>query len=131
MMRRPPRSTRTDTLFPYTTLFRSRRADFLGHPSRDAACRQPARLGMADQPVYATADFQADLRQLGGLARARLTGDHQHLVLFQRGLDLVALGGDWQAIVVANARHPLPRSEVRRVGREVVRTERSWWWTYH
>src|SRR3546814_13163304 len=24
MVRRPPRSTRTDTLFPYTTLFRSR-----------------------------------------------------------------------------------------------------------
>src|SRR3546814_16175704 len=28
MIRRPPRSTRTDTLFPYTTLFRSR-----GHPA--------------------------------------------------------------------------------------------------
>src|SRR3546814_17414881 len=27
MIRRPPRSTRTDTLFPYTTLFRSDRAD--------------------------------------------------------------------------------------------------------
>src|SRR3546814_2792686 len=26
MLRRPPRSTRTDTLFPYTTLFRSRSA---------------------------------------------------------------------------------------------------------
>src|SRR3546814_6832229 len=26
MIRRPPRSTRTDTLFPYTTLFRSGRA---------------------------------------------------------------------------------------------------------
>src|SRR3546814_15131578 len=26
MIRRPPRSTRTDTLFPYTTLFRSERA---------------------------------------------------------------------------------------------------------
>src|SRR3546814_3757492 len=26
MIRRPPRSTRTDTLFPYTTLFRSQRA---------------------------------------------------------------------------------------------------------
>src|SRR3546814_5136494 len=25
MIRRPPRSTRTDTLFPFTTLFRSRR----------------------------------------------------------------------------------------------------------
>src|SRR3546814_4036636 len=27
MIRRPPRSTRTDTLFPYTTLFRSHDAD--------------------------------------------------------------------------------------------------------
>src|SRR3546814_13786609 len=27
MIRRPPRSTRTDTLFPYTTLFRSRHRD--------------------------------------------------------------------------------------------------------
>src|SRR3546814_3019038 len=26
MLRRPPRSTRTDTLFPYTTLFRSRQS---------------------------------------------------------------------------------------------------------
>src|SRR3546814_1883060 len=30
MIRRPPRSTRTDTLFPYTTLFRSPRARALG-----------------------------------------------------------------------------------------------------
>src|SRR3546814_5216275 len=30
MVRRPPRSTRTDTLFPYTTLFRSAR-QFHGH----------------------------------------------------------------------------------------------------
>src|SRR3546814_16931607 len=29
MLRPPPRSTRTDTLFPYTTLFRSLRADGL------------------------------------------------------------------------------------------------------
>src|SRR3546814_4567168 len=28
MIRRPPRSTRTDTLFPYTTLFRSARLAF-------------------------------------------------------------------------------------------------------
>src|SRR3546814_6590600 len=28
MIRRPPRSTRTDTLFPYTTLFRSPAANF-------------------------------------------------------------------------------------------------------
>src|SRR3546814_6634042 len=29
MIRRPPRSTRTDTLFPYTTLFRSYRTNLL------------------------------------------------------------------------------------------------------
>src|SRR3546814_9153979 len=29
MIRRPPRSTRTDTLFPYTTLFRSARGQLL------------------------------------------------------------------------------------------------------
>src|SRR3546814_18027542 len=37
MIRRPPRSTRTDTLFPYTTLFRSTdriRAVFRGRPPR-------------------------------------------------------------------------------------------------
>src|SRR3546814_18883041 len=31
MIRRPPRSTRTDTLFPYTTLFRSWKADESGN----------------------------------------------------------------------------------------------------
>src|SRR3546814_15937473 len=40
MIRRPPRSTRTDTLFPYTTLFRSTRAEPLGLPGRG----QPYRL---------------------------------------------------------------------------------------
>src|SRR3546814_943364 len=30
MLRRPPRSTRTDTLFPYTTLFRSLIGDLFG-----------------------------------------------------------------------------------------------------
>src|SRR3546814_10014383 len=33
MIRRPPRSTRTDTLFPYTTLFRSPQC--VDHPRRD------------------------------------------------------------------------------------------------
>src|SRR3546814_8400113 len=31
MIRRPPRSTRTDTLFPYTTLFRSPAAEVARH----------------------------------------------------------------------------------------------------
>src|SRR3546814_6400764 len=35
MIRRPSRSTRTDTLFPYTTLFRSRRYDDLNREVRE------------------------------------------------------------------------------------------------
>src|SRR3546814_9545635 len=56
MIRRPPRSTRTDTLFPYTTLFRSGRVDVHGGqhlldvqhviPARRDACRLHA--GAAD-----------------------------------------------------------------------------------
>src|SRR3546814_17284693 len=60
MIRRPPRSTRTDTLFPYTTLFRSatagadlmqvgKRGD-LSH-MRDAARVEHGRADIVDQPV--------------------------------------------------------------------------------
>src|SRR3546814_11139620 len=42
MIRRPPRSTRTDTLFPYTTLFRSRAAGQRG--LRLPPARRPGRL---------------------------------------------------------------------------------------
>src|SRR3546814_18582767 len=43
MIRRPPRSTRTDTLFPYTTLFRSREDEPVGEEIAPAAgSRGPA-----------------------------------------------------------------------------------------
>src|SRR3546814_6063374 len=42
MIRRPPRSTRTDTLFPYTTLFRSVQADHGGRTARPPDFMQPA-----------------------------------------------------------------------------------------
>src|SRR3546814_8108906 len=45
MLRRPPRSTRTDTLFPYPTLFRSRPARC--DPRRPA--HDPARRRAADR----------------------------------------------------------------------------------
>src|SRR3546814_3096794 len=41
MIRRPPRSTRTDTLFPYTTLFRS-------HGERGVALARLQNEGVAD-----------------------------------------------------------------------------------
>src|SRR3546814_10546166 len=48
MIRRPPRSTRTDTLFPYTTLFRSESQENSREKSGQAegccqACRQKIR----------------------------------------------------------------------------------------
>src|SRR3546814_2585804 len=46
MRRRPPRATRTDTLFPYTTLFRSR--------------PEPSQHDLADQVATTGADRAAD-----------------------------------------------------------------------
>src|SRR3546814_18484400 len=60
MIRRPPRSTRTDTLFPYTTLFRSTR-------------RQPAGAGGARGTVASIAPAR------GGHARARQFRQCGHL----------------------------------------------------
>src|SRR3546814_5494963 len=49
MIRRPPRSTRTDTLFPYTTLFRSRFTrtveQVMRTPEGTGRPRQPRDLG--------------------------------------------------------------------------------------
>src|SRR3546814_21163498 len=56
MIRRPPRSTRTDTLFPYTTLFRSDQPDLL--------CR--TRLRAAGQDVQGVAGRLPGERQLAG-----------------------------------------------------------------
>src|SRR3546814_4507984 len=50
MIRRPPRSTRTDTLFPYTTLFRS----LPGAPIQ--GLRSPAGANRADPRHWPAAD---------------------------------------------------------------------------
>src|SRR3546814_15204783 len=47
MIRRPPRSTRTDTLFPYTTLFRSARLLRREPPDRERQGETPAGLAAA------------------------------------------------------------------------------------
>src|SRR3546814_13576997 len=48
MIRRPPRSTRTDTLFPYTTLFRSDR----NHPRYRSLGRPDDGLRRRDEPGH-------------------------------------------------------------------------------
>src|SRR3546814_5477461 len=68
MIRRPPRSTRTDTLFPYTTLFRSGRDRHrLLHPALDEDMDEmpgSSRMGLAVAK-------QADLVTDGAVAKLR------------------------------------------------------------
>src|SRR3546814_19002961 len=58
MSRRPPRSTRTDTLFPYTTLFRS------GEQVGVAATPQEGEIGLCQHPV-----LRAQIGEAAGAAR--------------------------------------------------------------
>src|SRR6059036_2202082 len=61
MIRRPPRSTQPTTLFPYTTLFRSR--IFTGDRSGDFLFASLYRCGWAEKPVsVAMGDGQRLLR---------------------------------------------------------------------
>src|SRR3546814_9692463 len=62
MIRRPPRSTRTDTLFPYTTLFRSGiRSARCGSPGRPAAPAGPGRSSAARSEEH-TSELQSLMR---------------------------------------------------------------------
>src|SRR3546814_7523413 len=62
MRRRPPRSTRTDTLFPYTTLFRS------GGRGQPVAPRQARAPGGQACPLAAAAQPDEPERQRAGAA---------------------------------------------------------------
>src|SRR3546814_7231924 len=55
MIRRPPRSTRTDTLFPYTTLFRSRLFTDTRHSNLSGALHGGAIMGFIDIAFFAAA----------------------------------------------------------------------------
>src|SRR3546814_3156057 len=66
MIRRPPRSTRTDTLFPYTTLFRS-----AGLPANNAA-RRFARRCAPTKAVNAAKEHPVDDRSIVCPARPPL-----------------------------------------------------------
>src|SRR3546814_13209321 len=69
MSRRPPRSTRTDTLFPYTTLFRSvRRRD---HPER----RHGRRTGIERRLRHHGRQDGALRLSAGGTGRAKRVRD--------------------------------------------------------
>src|SRR3546814_15448585 len=103
MIRRPPRSTRTDTLFPYTTLFRSvqraqlgREVEVLEHGHlwiERAVFWQVAEAGLRDRPVPLHFDAVHQNAPRGGF---QIAGDHFH-------------DGRLAGAVMAEQRdHPLP-----------------------
>src|SRR3546814_14066067 len=101
MIQRPPRSTRTDTLFPYTTLVRS-----------------PAGEGGIEAEVVVS--FSLSHLREGQLLLALVDADE----LVQHGNRFVARALEG---VAADDR----RSEESRVGKECVSTCRSRWSPYH
>src|SRR3546814_14609341 len=76
MIRLPPRSTRTDTLFPYTTLFRSPAADGDGRQTSPAPCCQ-SHAAVASTSKLSTAQSRTQTPQRGC---SRLPGDEQRRV---------------------------------------------------
>src|SRR3546814_14658591 len=89
MIRRPPRSTRTGSLFPYTTLFRSRVA-LLVVAGDVLAGRVPADVRQVDQSVDAAVQADEDA-EIGD--RLDLAVDLVAL-LVDRGEGLPRIAGD-------------------------------------
>src|SRR3546814_15889261 len=127
MIRRPPRSTRTDTLFPYTTLFRSdgqgRTVDFTNtliiltsNLGSQAIAALPD-----DAPVERAEPAVMDV--VRAHFRPEFLNRLDEIVLFNR-LAQQHMGG---IVDIQVAR----RSEERRVGKECVSTFRSRWSPYH
>src|SRR3546814_9227148 len=101
MIRRPPRSTRTDTLFPYTTLFRSHR-DFVEIDVVDL----PLGIGARPPPLH-----PAELQRPRGRGRAVVGGK---------------VGGDLIGLAVAQRpRHPADGLEGEAVAHRAVALDRK------
>src|SRR3546814_14830078 len=122
MIRRPPRSTRTDTLFPYTTLFRSR-LDRDREPvvfERHQLARRADGSGRRLQSLFQLG-LACRYLTLGPLPwRKCRTADSQLSLLSWRDHS-----PPFDALV------PGKRSEERRVGKEGVSTVGSRWSPYH
>src|SRR3546814_13916600 len=117
MMRRPPRSTRTDTLFPYTTLFRSYSASGDGA----YALHEPAE-GLCIPVLEFTRRGDCS-RQRRCSSRSGTRGSGPRAVPRTGGADAGRATPATDSLSGA-------RSEERRVGKECVSTCRSLWSPY-
>src|SRR3546814_2679708 len=113
MIRRPPRSTRTDTLFPYTTLFRShtptnasrrrrswpsgrRRAPWRAHPRGGLAA------GLRTRSEEHTSELQSLMRSSYAVfcLKKKITKKHLAYSLTTRKQGRISTSPDWSAITV-------------------------------
>src|SRR3546814_15562300 len=129
MIRRPPRSTRTDTLFPYTTLFRSR----------------VAAAGVSSTIARQSTKLDASMKNTRRMNTTSISG--VRLIRRRRPPLLRRLGlEDAECAAMLRLRSdercgedPADRtfhvvaegSEERRVGKECVSSCRSRWTPYH
>src|SRR3546814_14981486 len=116
MIRRPPRSTRTDTLFPYTTLFRSPRRPGAGRvsPGRARECRKRA----AGSSGGAPAEDGTSCVRAAAASDERLA-DHLDPLVHRR---LAQPAADGDEVVL---RADPPHVAARKIGRASSR-ERVW-----
>src|SRR3546814_15920542 len=132
MILRPPRSTRTDTLFPYTTLFRSGAGvvEAVGSKVRHLKVGDRVAYGMSPIGAYAEArNIPAD--KVVKLPKS--VGFDEAAAVMLKGLNAQYLfrqtyrpQGD-ETILFHAAAGGVGRSEERRVGKECVSPCRSRW----
>src|SRR3546814_13200688 len=113
MIRRPPRSTRTDTLFPYTTLFRSTLAS--------------SRINR----VTNLSVFESCISDKSGTESFSIAEDSAYSSLIDTRRKGVFETVSVQTISIEDFCSQNSRSEERRVGKECVSTCRSRWSPYH
>src|SRR3546814_14134829 len=133
MIRLPPRSTRTDTLFPYTTLFRSR---------LDIVCQKEIGLCVGYGIIRRRHCREDRDREMGVMKACELACILQKLFVLIAGVDDRQYVLHRHAVLARKFRidHRLScgiphswnilrtmRSEERRVGKECVSTCRSRW----
>src|SRR3546814_13244249 len=116
MIRRPPRSTRTDTLFPYPTLFRS--GYLMIRYKVSAWIRVSRTVLLASSAMFWSpmAIAQSNSTQAEPTALPEPDDKGEIVVTARRTNERLS---------------DVPRSEERRVGKECVSTCRSRWSRYH
>src|SRR3546814_14725931 len=131
MIRRPPRSTRTYTLFPYTTLFRSINNTL---QSLESTSKKVDNIvGTGAQRVQRILDNVESITNNLRENNEQITGIMGNI---EQVTDQVAAGKLQETLLQANQATTqlaatMKRSEARRVGKECVSKCRSRWSQYH